>query len=199
MKAFWDERYEQEAYIYGVSPNEFFRDQLTQLESAGSILLPAEGEGRNAVFAASMGWKVDAFDFSEAAKAKAIQLANEKQVKIHYDIKSLENFEPVKATYDAVGLIYNHMPQPLRSAFHQKVINSLKSKGKIILEAFEKRQLGLTSGGPKNAEMLYAMEDLEQDFREMNIEILRYAVTELDEGAFHKGRAKVIRMVATKA
>jgi hypothetical protein len=44
----------------------------------GSILFPAEGEGRNAVFAAKLGWAVSAFDISNEGKNKGIKLAKKK-------------------------------------------------------------------------------------------------------------------------
>ncbi|HRP00579.1 MAG TPA: hypothetical protein PLN54_14190, partial [Flavobacteriales bacterium] len=64
MKEFWDERYGAEEYAYGTAPNAWFAEQLKGL-MPGSLLLPAEGEGRNAVPAARLGWKVTAFDLSE--------------------------------------------------------------------------------------------------------------------------------------
>lgn len=45
---------------YGTEPNAFFKAQLDQL-TPGRLLLPAEGEGRNAVYAAKKGWEVAAF------------------------------------------------------------------------------------------------------------------------------------------
>jgi len=51
----WDERYSNEEYFYGKKPNEFLKDELKKLQ-AGKILFPAEGEGRNCVFAATKGW-----------------------------------------------------------------------------------------------------------------------------------------------
>ncbi|MFN3445417.1 MAG: SAM-dependent methyltransferase, partial [Bacteroidia bacterium] len=63
MKAFWDERYTNNEMVYGYKPNRFLEDQLEELP-LGKILLPAEGEGRNAIFAAKLGWQVHAFDFS---------------------------------------------------------------------------------------------------------------------------------------
>jgi len=74
MKDFWNERYDEESYAYGNSPNVFFKQQLDKLK-VGSLLLPAEGEGRNAVYALSWGWEVLAFDFSESAMVKAKKLA----------------------------------------------------------------------------------------------------------------------------
>lgn len=81
MNNIWNERYGKEEYVYGEEPNVFFAAQLTKLQN-GVIILPCEGEGRNAVYAASQGWKVNAFDTSEAGKTKAIQLASNKGVTI---------------------------------------------------------------------------------------------------------------------
>ena len=74
MKNFWNERYDQDAYCYGTNPNLFFSQSLEKF-SPGKILLPAEGEGRNAVFAAQKDWEVLAFDWSEAGQTKALKLA----------------------------------------------------------------------------------------------------------------------------
>jgi hypothetical protein len=59
----WDERFSGEEYVYGIQPNAFLEEQLPLLEP-GTILFACEGEGRNAVFAASLGWNVSAFDGS---------------------------------------------------------------------------------------------------------------------------------------
>ncbi|GAB2536933.1 hypothetical protein [Rufibacter soli] len=75
MQDFWNNRYHRHKSVYGAKPNEFFKAQLAGLKP-GALLLAAEGEGRNAVYAAHQGWKVSAFDFSTTGKAKALQLAS---------------------------------------------------------------------------------------------------------------------------
>ena len=70
MREMWNKRYAQTDFVYGTEPNEFFEQQLLKL-TPGKILLPAEGEGRNAVFAAKKGWEVYAFDSSIEAMKKA--------------------------------------------------------------------------------------------------------------------------------
>ena len=52
MKEIWDKRYSTAVYAYGEEPNAFFKEKLDSQNLEGSILLPAEGEGRNAVYAA---------------------------------------------------------------------------------------------------------------------------------------------------
>jgi hypothetical protein len=61
MKAHWDERYNSEDFAYGENPNVFLTETLPQF-TPGKALFAAEGEGRNAVFAAGLGWEVSAFD-----------------------------------------------------------------------------------------------------------------------------------------
>ena len=70
MQDFWNKRYKQKEYAYGEQPNRFFKEQIQNL-SPGKALFPAEGEGRNAVYAAQLGWEVEAFDISEEGKNKA--------------------------------------------------------------------------------------------------------------------------------
>lgn len=51
---FWNERYSANETVYGDKPNKFFK-QFIDTHKPGKILLPAEGEGRNALYAASKG------------------------------------------------------------------------------------------------------------------------------------------------
>ncbi|MEZ0486734.1 class I SAM-dependent methyltransferase [Fibrella aquatica] len=196
MNEFWNTRYSSPIYAYGTQPNAFFSECLQPLKP-GRMLLPAEGEGRNAVYAAQQGWAVDAFDFSEAARDKALQLAGGACVSIRYNISTLQDFTVPENTYDLIGLVYVHMPPAERSAFHQRLISWLKPSGRIVLEAFHKEQLGRNSGGPQNSDMLYSRTELLQDFKGLDILQLEEVYTDLDEGPFHHGTACVLRMVAT--
>ncbi|MFA6026152.1 MAG: SAM-dependent methyltransferase, partial [Ignavibacteriaceae bacterium] len=83
MKEFWNERYSDDKFIFGTKPNEFLKSQLDTLPS-GKLLLFGEGEGRNAVYAASKGWDILALDWSETAKEKALAFARQNNVLIRY-------------------------------------------------------------------------------------------------------------------
>lgn len=197
MKDFWDERFSADDFVYGKAPNEFFKEQLHDLD-AGCILLPLEGEGRNAVYAAASGWKVDAFDQSEAGLKKAMELAKASGVDIRYELMDVTEYQAGEHQYDAVALIYAHLPRKHRRTFHRKVCRSLKPGGRVILEAFSKEQLGKDSGGPKSVHALFDAEELKEDFSPLQIIYLQETEIELKEGAFHQGLASVVRMVAVK-
>lgn len=197
MNEFWETRYSNPTYAYGTKPNVFFKECIDKLP-AGRLLLPAEGEGRNAVYAALRGWTVDAFDFSEAAKAKALALAGGACTTIQYDIATLQNFDGQPNIYDMIGLIYVHQPPALRQQFHKRLVSWLKPSGYLVLEAFHKEQLGNSSGGPQQADMLFNRTELLDDFKELDILQIDERYTDLNEGPFHSGSACVIRLIARK-
>lgn len=197
MKSFWDERYSGNEFAYGTNPNVFFKDQLEKL-SPGKLLLPAEGEGRNAVYAALEGWQVIAFDQSEVAKRKAETLALEFNVKINYEVCDQENFDFDENYFDCVALIFVHLPIELRNFFHQKMLRFLKPGGKLILEGFEKSQINKTTGGPKNTDMLFSKEELLNDFNMLKKLTFSKKEVELNEGKFHHGNANLIRLIGIK-
>jgi 2-polyprenyl-3-methyl-5-hydroxy-6-metoxy-1,4-benzoquinol methylase len=197
MQQFWNERYGQKEMVYGSEPNVFLKEQLQGLVP-GRILLPAEGEGRNAVYAASQGWDVLAFDYSEAGQAKALALAAKQGVSIDFRLADAGSFATEPASLDAVALIYAHLPTELRQTLHHKIQQWLKPGGKVILEAFHPKQLGYTSGGPKDESMLYTADMLLQDFAGMEVKVLEEKEVNLSEGAHHSGPGFVTRLVATK-
>ena len=196
MKEFWNERFAQDEFIYGTSPNEFFAQQL-ELIPRGSLLLPAEGEGRNAVYAAKKGFEVSAFDFSEEGKAKALELANTHNVNIRYDLLHASGFQKDKH-YDVVALIYAHFAGEERIDLFKKLESSLETGGHLIMEVFSKNQLGRTSGGPKSLELLYNVEEVKSLFPTISFSMLEESTVTLKEGKYHCGEAKVIRAIGQK-
>jgi 2-polyprenyl-3-methyl-5-hydroxy-6-metoxy-1,4-benzoquinol methylase len=195
--SFWNERYSGQEFVYGTEPNAFLKEQLAKLP-AGKILFPCEGEGRNAVFAAQQGWKVNAFDQSEEGFKKAQQLAKQNSVDVHYQVADALEVEYPKESFDAIALIYAHFPSAIRQEIHQKMVSWLKSGGYIILEAFNPAQLKNSSGGPKDLSRLLTMEIVEENFKELAIEVLAYETIILHEGKFHQGEAEVVRFVGRK-
>lgn len=197
MKEFWDIRYSNEVYAYGTKPNEFLRIQLED-SSPGNILFPAEGEGRNAVYAASKGFDVFAFDYSVAGRKKALDLAHSFGVSIQYEISTFEDCSYPEGSFDFIALIFTHMPAGKRKEWHSKLISFLKPGGMIILQGFAKEQISKNSGGPKDLTMLFSKDELLDDFRVLNCEFIQQEMTLLNEGEFHQGEASVINAIFIK-
>jgi SAM-dependent methyltransferase len=197
MNSFWDTRYSVINHVYGKEPNGFFASQLEK-SSPGSILLPGEGEGRNAVYAATRGWTVDAFDQSITGREKALKFASEKSVHINYIVSDLGDYHFKPNHYDMAALIFFHLDNSDRQFLHRAVYNSLKPGGLLILEAFHKEQLINGTGGPRSLEMLFNEEELSLDFALLETLLLEKRNIVLDEGAFHQGESTVIRYIGKK-
>ena len=197
MKNFWDERYSIKEYVYGTSPNHFFEEQIQKLKP-GKILMLGEGEGRNAVFAAKLGWQVDAVDSSSVAKEKALKLAERNKVTINYQAADILTYTFPENKYDAVGIIFLHMNESESKILHKKCVNALRKDGKIILELFSLNQLGKNSGGPQDLSLLCSLEKIRSSFSTLKHELLQEDNIFLSEGEFHQGDASVIRFVGVK-
>ena len=197
MSQFWDERYLTDEYVYGKEANAFFSAQLDGA-GPGLMLLPGEGEGRNAVYASRKGWVVDAFDQSSVGQTKALALASELGTEISYRVCRIEDFSFKQNHYDVVGLLFFHADPADRMFLHRKVFESLKPGGFLILEAFHKDQLKNDTGGPRSPEMMFDEETLSSDFASFEIRLLEKQDIVLNEGPFHQGAASVIRFVGKK-
>lgn len=201
-KALWDNRYREQEYAYGKEPNEFFKEHLQRF-SPGSILMPADGEGRNGVFAAQCGWRVTSLDLSTEGKVKALQLASERNVSIDYLVGDLEELHFGAASFDAIGLVYAHFGADRKQALHQRLAHWLKPGGVVIFEAFSKRHLDLyklnpSVGGPRDIAMLFSEEEMTTYFAGYEIVVLEEREIGLSEGAYHIGTGSVIRFVGKK-
>lgn len=195
MKEFWNERYASQDYFYGVRPNEFLATVTGMLHSQSEILCLAEGEGRNAVYLASLGHKVTAVDFSEEGRRKALALAAEKNVDINYILSPLENFEFDIKKWDAVVSIFCHLDRSLRPDIHRKVQSSLKENGLFILQSYTPKQLEYGTGGPKQLSMLYDEADLRSDFPGMKWIRLESTIADIREGSGHTGKSSVLNAI----
>ncbi len=197
MSEFWNQRYGSDAYAYGTEPNLFLKNQIENL-TPGKILFPAEGEGRNAVFAARLGWDVTAFDVSTEGKRKAELLAAANNVAIQYIIAGYDDvsFEP--ETFDCVVLVFAHMIPAKRKEYHRQLVSYLKPGGILILEGFSKNQINFTSGGPREIEMLFSSGELSDDFSNLDFDVIEEKIIDINEGLYHAGTAAVVRIRGIK-
>jgi SAM-dependent methyltransferase len=198
----WNERYSKAEFAYGEQPNNYLKQQLETLQP-GNILFPAEGEGRNAVFAAKLGWNVSAFDISIEGKNKALQLAKANNVTIDYQVGELQTLNYQANQFDAIALIYAHFPAHVKSFYHQTLNRFLRKNGIVIFEAFSKRHLDYIArnekvGGPKDIGSLFSIEELKSDFAGYKVIELAEQEIHLNEGEFHNGTGSVIRFTGRK-
>lgn len=197
-KTRWDDRYRETDFAYGKTPNLFFKEWLDQLPK-GTLLMPADGEGRNGVYAASTGWQVTSTDLSPEGKTKALQLAQELHTNLTYIVGDLATIQFAPASFDAIGLIYAHFLPEKKSILHQQLDTYLKPGGTVIFEAFSKNHIANAQvGGPTDVAWLFSEEEIKQDFPNYEIILLKEETIGLEEGKYHNGIGTVIRFIGKK-
>jgi SAM-dependent methyltransferase len=85
----WDDRYSEREYAYGTEPNDFLASVADRIPP-GPVLTLGEGEGRNALFLAGLGYEVVAVDQSEVGLARTRLRATERGVRVqtqHADLR----------------------------------------------------------------------------------------------------------------
>src|SRR5262249_32066260 len=105
--AMWNERYSASEFAYGTEPNAFLVQHANLL--SGPVLSLGEGEGRNAVFLASIGLGVLGVDSSEVGMAKAQRLATSRGVAIRTEVADLAAYDPGANSFGAVVSIFAHL------------------------------------------------------------------------------------------
>jgi SAM-dependent methyltransferase len=193
----WDERFSEQGYVYGTDPNDFLVSVAGQIPG-GKVLCLAEGEGRNAVFLAGLGYEVTAVDQSIVGLEKAVALAHACGVSIETVNADLADY-PIEATsWQGIVSIYCHLPPPVRAALHERCLRGLAPEGVFVLEGFTPRQLELGTGGPRSRELLMELEVLRQELPGLRLEIGREIEREVVEGKYHRGTAAVVQVLAVK-
>ena len=193
----WNERYDSNEFAYGTEPNSFLAENAKLLTSP--VLSLAEGEGRNAVFLASLGLEVLGVDGSAVGLAKAQQLAESKGVSIRTEVADLATYVPPANHYGSVVSISAHLPSDIRRRLYPLVVQCLKPGGIILLESYSKSQLTRNTGGPKDSDMLLITEDMVKEFPDCEVILCQEIEREIVEGEFHTGLASVVQFIARKS
>jgi SAM-dependent methyltransferase len=164
-----------------------------------SVLCVADGEGRNSVWLAGQGMRVDAFDISEVGVAKARKLAATAGVSVEFGVSDCDGWPWPTETYDGVAAIFVQFADPsMRGRLFANMIRSLKRGGILVLQGYTPKQLEYKTGGPSLLSHLYTEEMLRAAFTSTEILELRAYDAELTEGTRHRGRSALIGMVARR-
>lgn len=192
----WDNRYDEERYFYGTEPNYFVARVLSETPPGRALFL-AEGEGRNAVYAAGQGFDVVAVDDSFVGQRKALDLAEARGVTLDYRLADVIGGSWSAEEWDCIVLGFAHMPPEAMPEVWAACAAALRPGGVVILNSFAKSQMGRKTGGPPRLEWLHDVDVLRGQFPGLAVEAVETEV-ELFEGVGHRGLAMVIELVGRK-
>ncbi len=137
-KPFWEQTYQmQEVSTFANRPTSDVAEFYGSFKKNSLILDVGCGEGRNSIFLAEQGHRVDAFDISEAGIKKAIKLAGLKKADVNFWPQDLAEFEFEKE-YDVIlshGVL--HLPEKkVRNALIKKAKHHTKTGGYNLIGIF---------------------------------------------------------------
>lgn len=195
----WNQRYSEAGFAYGTEPNDFLAATAERyLPPKGEILCLAEGEGRNAVFLARLGFRVTGVDSSAVGLEKARGLAEQHGVDIRTVVADLGDFDLGVERWDGIVSIWCHMPAALRARLHRSAIAALRPGGVLLLEAYTPKQLAFKTGGPLTAELMMTLAAVREELCGLEFLEAEEKLREVHEGKYHHGLSAVLQIVARK-
>jgi SAM-dependent methyltransferase len=195
----WNRRYAGDTFLFGTEPNAWLREQVAHLPPGGHLLSVADGEGRNSVWLARQGFRVDAFDVAERAVEKARGLARQQGVAVRFEVADVDGFAWPEAACDGVVAVFVQFADPpLRARLFERMVRSLKPGGVLILQGYTPKQLEYRTGGPPILSHLYTRALLETAFAGLSIVELREYEADVQEGQGHRGHSALIGLVARR-
>ncbi|WP_243293850.1 class I SAM-dependent methyltransferase [Geothrix mesophila] len=196
-REFWDTRYSEAELIYGAEPNDFLKEMAPRIPP-GPVLGLGEGQGRNAVYLATLGHAVTAVDQSPVGLARARELATSRGVTLSTVVADLAEFDMGSAPWSGIISIFCHLPSVLRRDLYPRCAAALAPGGVFILEGYTPRQLEYGTGGPKEPDLLGTLDELRSLLPGLELEVGRELLRDIREGAHHQGLGAVVQVVARK-
>jgi SAM-dependent methyltransferase len=195
----WNERFSGPEFVFGTEPNAWLARHASLLTPGQRALAVADGEGRNGVWLARHGLRVDAFDISSVGVDKARALARAAGVDVNYRVCDCEAWDWEAGAYDLIAAIFIQFAGPaLRTRLFARMREALKPGGLLILQGYTPKQLEYKTGGPGVLENLYTEELLRTELAPLQMLGLEVYEAVLNEGLRHVGPLALIGMVARR-
>lgn len=194
----WNARFSQPGYVYGTDPNTFLVSAAGRIPP-GRVLSLGEGEGRNAVYLASLGYKVHCVDNSDVGLSKAQKLADERGVTISTEVADLAAFAILPGQWDGIVSIFCHLPPEVRQPLYRAVVKGLRPGGVLVLEAYTPQQIANGTGGPKTTDLTLSLADARKDLEGLRFVHAVEMERDVVEGSLHTGRSHVVQIIGVQA
>jgi SAM-dependent methyltransferase len=165
----WDRRYAKVENLWSAKPNRFLVAEVESL-APGRALDLACGEGQNAIWLASLGWRVDAVDYSPVAIAKARARSERDGVDVAFEETDLVEYEPQPAAYDLILLLYLHLPAEEHRLVLTRAARALAPGGTLVLLGHDLLNATEGIGGPSDNSLLYTPDDIAGELEGLEIE-----------------------------
>lgn len=148
----WDARYAATGQVWSAEPNAVAASLLADLPP-GTALDVAAGEGRMALWLASLGWHATALDFSPVGLAKG--QARAEGLDVTWEVADVTTADLGEAAYDLVLVLYLHLPRAVMPDVLVRCAAAVRPGGHLLVLGHDRDNLARGVGGPQNLDLLY--------------------------------------------
>ncbi|NUR26613.1 MAG: class I SAM-dependent methyltransferase [Catenulispora sp.] len=158
-RAAWERRYGESHTVWGWAPNRFVAEVLAPLPP-GRVLDLACGEGRNALWLATLGWSATAVDFAENAldRGRAQAAEHERDLPVTWVHADVLAYDPEPKAYDAVIIAYLHLGPVKLTTVLRRAESALAPGGTLVVVGHDVTNIADGVGGPQDPDILYTPE-----------------------------------------
>jgi SAM-dependent methyltransferase len=164
----WDARYAAVENLWAAKPNRFLVAEVADLEPGRALDL-ACGEGQNAIWLATLGWRVAGVDYSEVAIAKARGRAERDGVGAEFVCADLETYEPGSSAFDLVVVLYLHIPSRERRVVLERAAAALAPGGTFLLVGHDTLNMTDGVGGPSDPDIHFTPDEIAAELADLEI------------------------------
>jgi SAM-dependent methyltransferase len=162
-EASWEERYGSSDRVWSGHPNPQLVTEAAGLPP-GTALDIGCGEGADAIWLASRGWRVTAVDFATTALRRAAAHAEARGADIAARIEwlhaDLRAWTPPEAAFDLVSAQYMHLPPAERRDLFARLADAVARGGTLLIVGHDISDLESGAHRPDMPEMFFTTDEV---------------------------------------
>jgi SAM-dependent methyltransferase len=162
-RAYWEDRYGAPGRAWSGRPNVALVAEASAL-TPGHALDVGSGEGGDALWLASRGWRVTGVDISQNALDKAAASAREREdvdpEQLSWQQADLTTWSPTRASFDLVTAHFMHLPPADRERLFPALAEGVAPGGTLLIVGHDADALPGGAGRHGDPGMLFTVDEV---------------------------------------
>jgi SAM-dependent methyltransferase len=160
---FWDARYRSADMVWSGNPNLRLAEQVADLVP-GTALDVGSGEGADAIWLASRGWRVTGIDVStvalDRAAGRAASAGAEVADRITWQQADILSWDPAPLQFDLVSAQFMHLPRLWLESLHRRLAAAVRPGGMLLIVGHHPSDLHTSAGRPDHPDLFFTAEQV---------------------------------------
>jgi SAM-dependent methyltransferase len=162
-REFWDERYGSTDRVWSGNANPQLVATVTDLAPATALDV-GSGEGADAIWLASRGWRVTGIDVSGVALGRAAERAAEAGAeiagRITWQQADVLSWDPAPRQFDLVSAQFMQLPGPALESLHRRLAAAVRPGGTLLIVGHHPADLETSAGRPHLPGLMFTAEQV---------------------------------------